>query len=63
MLMTVERTRETLIYSKDKEMVEEMDRELTEVIEDFMRAVDVEVLRLAKKSGKRSSPQYGHINS
>jgi len=44
-------------------MIEEMDRELTKVIEDFMRAVDVEVLRLAKKSGKRSSPRYGHSNS
>jgi hypothetical protein len=29
-----------------------MDRELTRVIEDFDRAVDVEALRLAKKNGK-----------
>ena len=34
------------------EMIEEIDRELTKVIEDFMRAVDVEALRLAKKSSK-----------
>jgi len=34
-------------------MIEEMDGELAKVIEDFMRAVDVEALRLAKRSGKR----------
>jgi len=32
------------------ETIEEIDRELTKVIEDFDRAVDVEALRLAKKS-------------
>jgi hypothetical protein len=37
------------------ETIEEMDGELTKVIEDFTRAVDVETLRLAKQSGKRSS--------
>ena len=34
------------------EKIEEMDRELTKVIEDFNHAVDVEALRLAKKNGK-----------
>ena len=34
------------------EKIEEMDRELTKVIEDFNNAVDVEALRLAKKNGK-----------
>ena len=34
-----------------QEMIEEMDRELIKVIEDFDRAVDVESLRLAKRSG------------
>jgi len=34
------------------EKIEEMDRELTKVIEDFNHAVDVEALRLAKKSGR-----------
>ena len=58
MLMIAERTRDALIYSKDKEMLEEMDRELASVIEDFLRAVDVEALRLAKRSGKHSSSQY-----
>ena len=36
------------------EKIEEMDRELTKVIEDFNHAVDVEALRLAKKSGEYS---------
>ena len=34
------------------EKIEEMDKELTKVIEDFNHAVDVEVLRLVKKNGK-----------
>jgi len=34
------------------ESIEEMDMELTKVIDDFMRAVDVEALRIAKRSGK-----------
>ena len=42
------------------EEIEEMDRALTEVIEDFDRAVNVEALRLAKESGKQSSCQPGH---
>ena len=58
MLMIAERTGDALVYSKDKEMFEEMDRELANVIEDFLRAVDVEALRLAKRSGKHSLPQY-----
>jgi hypothetical protein len=33
-------------------MIEEMDRELSDVIDDFDRAVNVEALRLAKESGK-----------
>ena len=58
MLMIAERTGDALIYSKDKEIFDEMDRELADVIEDFLRAVNVEALRLAKKSGKHSLPQY-----
>jgi len=34
------------------EKFDEMDKELTKVIEDFNHAVDVETLRLAKKNGK-----------
>ena len=56
--MIAERTRDALVYSKDKEMLEEMDRELANVIEDFLRAVDVETLRIAKRSGKHSLSQY-----
>ena len=47
------------------ETTQEMDRELGVVIEDFMHAVDVESLRLAKttlhlvkRSGKHASPRY-----
>ena len=36
------------------EATEEMDRELTKVIEDFDRAVNVEALRLAKETGNYS---------
>ena len=36
------------------EVIEEMDRELTKVIEDFDRAVNVEALRLAKETGKHA---------
>ena len=32
--------------------VEEMDRELAKVTEDFMRAVDIETLRVATRSGE-----------
>lgn len=58
MLMTAERTRDGLIHSRYKQEIEEMDRELTGVIEDFTRAVDVEVLRLTKKSGKHVLPRF-----
>ncbi len=58
MLMIAERTGDALVYSKDNETFEEMDGELANVIEDFLRAVDVEALRLAKRSGKHSLPQY-----
>ena len=41
------------------ETIGEMERELSKVIEDFDRAVDVEALYLAKKSGKRSQSRSG----
>ena len=56
--MIAERAGDALIHSKDKEMLEEMDRELANVIEDFLRAVDVETLRLTKRNGKHSLSQY-----
>ena len=37
-----------------QEMIEEMDRELNSVIEDFDRAVNVEALRLANETSKLS---------
>jgi len=39
------------------EMIEEMDRELTKIIEDFDRAVLVENLRLAEETSKLSFSQ------
>jgi len=48
------------VYS---EKIDEMDRELSKVIEDFDRAVDVEALRLAKKNGKQLLPLLGHNRS
>ena len=39
-------------------MIEEMDRELANVIEDFDRAVNVEALHLANETSKRSSCQF-----
>ena len=46
-----------------REKIEEMDKEVTKVIEDFGRAVDVEALRLAKETGKHSLFQSGNIFS
>ena len=57
MLMIVERAKDGVINSKVKEMIEKMDGELARVIEDFMRAVDVEALYLAKRSGKHPLSQ------
>ena len=39
-------------------MIEEMDGELAKVIEDFLRAVNVEALCLVKRGGKHSLSQY-----
>lgn len=51
MLITVERKVGGLIHSVT---IEELDAELTKVIEDFDRALNVEALRLAQKSGQHS---------
>ena len=45
-----------------REKIEEMDRELTKAIEDLVRAVDVEALRLAKETGKHLLPQPSNIS-
>ena len=39
------------------EMIEEVDRELTKVVEDFDRAVGVEALRLANEISKYTVSQ------
>jgi len=52
--MIAERTASGAISSNVKDMIEKMNEDLTKIIEDFMRAVDVEALYLAKKTGKYS---------
>jgi len=51
LLMIAERTLGGLVHL---EKFEEMDEELTKVIEDFDRAVNVETLRLAKGTSKQT---------
>jgi hypothetical protein len=58
MLTIAERTGDALISSKDKERMEEMAEELGNDIADFLHAVDVESLRLAKRVGKHTLFQY-----
>jgi len=58
MLMIAERTGDALVHSKDKEMMEKMGEELANVIEDFLRAVEVEALRLVKGIGKHTFFRY-----
>ena len=45
------------------EKIEEMDKELTRVIEDFNHAVDVEALRIAKMNRKYLFPLPGDNRS
>ena len=42
-----------------QEAIGEMDRNLTKVIEDFDRAINVEALRLVKETGKLALSQSG----
>jgi hypothetical protein len=44
------------------EIIEEMDEQLTKVIEDVNRTVNFEALRLVKETGKRSLSQSGDIS-
>jgi len=39
--------------------IEEIDRNLTKVIEDFDRAINVEALRLVKETGRHALAQSG----
>ena len=54
--MIAERTLSGLV---NPEKIEDMDRELTKVIEDFDRAMNVEALFLAKETSKHSSISIG----
>ena len=56
-LITAART----VYGADA--IEEMDEELTKVIEDFDRAVNIEALRLAKETGKHLFPNLAIFHS
>jgi hypothetical protein len=59
-LMIAERTMGGLVHPGK---IEEMDKELTKVIEDFDRAMNVEALRLAKQTGKHSIlSQSGNVS-
>jgi len=42
------------------ETIDEVDKELTRVIEDFDRAVNIEALRLAKRIGKHPLSESGN---
>ena len=44
-----------------REKMEEMDRELTKVIEDFGHAVDIEALCVAKNAGTHLLPPPGNV--
>ena len=57
--MIVERVKRGLVDTKEKEMIEKIGGELTGVIEDFMRTVDVDALCSAKRSGKYPLYQPG----
>jgi len=63
MLMVAGRMKDGLINPKDNEMIEKIAGELADVIEDFMRAVDVETLCLAKESGERDCLNLAIIHS
>jgi len=47
----------TISGTANAEMIKELDRELTEVIEDFDHAVGIEALRLANETSKLSFSQ------
>jgi hypothetical protein len=56
-LIIAERTIGGLIHP---EKIEEMDIELTKVIEDFLRVVNVEALRITKETGKHPLSLFGN---
>ena len=58
MLTIAERTMSGLTHPQ---RVEEMERELTKVIEDFDRAINVEALRLAKQTRRLAQETSKHL--
>jgi len=58
LLMIAERTLGGLVHPGK---IEEMDEELTKVIEDFDRAVNVEALRVVKETSKQTLFSIGDI--
>lgn len=56
MLIVAERTMSGLVWP---EKIEEMDKELTKIIEDFSHAVNVETLYLVQKTGRHLLSQPG----
>jgi len=54
--MIAERTGEALLHSRDSKTMEKLGEGLANVIEDFLRAVDVEALRAVKGIGKHTCP-------
>ena len=57
MLTIAERTLNWLVHPQ---RVEEMDRELTKIIEDFDRAVNVEALRQVKETRRLAEKTRKH---
>jgi hypothetical protein len=53
MLVIAERMMDAFADVKDKETIKELDQELTKVIEELMRVVDVKALHLARQVGKK----------
>ena len=56
--MIAERTGVAPFSAKDKDNMKEMDEELAIVIKDFQNAMNVELLRQAKRIGRHSLSQY-----
>ena len=61
--MVAGRMKGGLMNPKNNEMIEKMAGELADVIEEFMRAVDVETLCLAKENGEHHCPDLAVISS
>ena len=63
MLIVTERMKDGLVNQKDNEMIEKMAGDLADVIEHFMRAVNVETLCTTKENGERGCLNFAIIHS